>query len=120
MYDNMELRQRPIPSWKALEWLAKDYGLSVKEEETYDKVYLQNSSDWQQDPPILVVTNHDFCPCKRRYKWDLRATIDSVKYNWPKIHGKFDSSTSCAKAYRLFHAKHVIHTYLVCFRTTVF
>ena len=45
MYTNVN-RERLLPSWKALERLAQDYGQSVTEEAPYDKVYEEISTDW--------------------------------------------------------------------------
>ena len=113
-------KERPIPSWKALEWLAEDYGLSETEDEPYNRLYQKISADWQKDPPVSVVTNTHFCLCERRYKWDPYATIDSIEYNWPQIPGAFTSPESCAEAYGDFHEKHITHTDPVCFRAAVF
>lgn len=84
MFDDINV-ERPVPSWKALEWLGEDYGLSRKEKVPYDKVYLKISEKWQINPPPSVSINVHFCRCPRRYKWDPKTTLDSIEYNWPII-----------------------------------
>jgi len=109
--------ERPIPSWKALEWLVEDYQLL---NERYDRVYQYISSGWQESPPVSVVTNNHFCPCKRRYKWNPKATIDSIDYNLPEIPKAFDSVASCARSYGSFYEEYITHTDPVYFRAAVF
>jgi hypothetical protein len=100
MYTNID-KERPLPSWKALEWLAEDYGQSVTEEAPYDKIYEKISIDWQQEPSVIVSINNYFCLCERRHKWNLEATIDSIEYNWPKLSTSFDTPASCSQVYGL-------------------
>jgi len=119
MFDNTSI-ERPVPCWKALEWLAEDYCLSVTETVSYDKVYEQKSSGWQENPLAAVVTNNHFCLCKRCYKWSPHATTDLVEYNWPYILESFEILALCTEAYRAFHVEHITHTDPVCFRVAVF
>jgi len=44
MYDKMVM-ERTIPSWKDLEWLVEDYGLSITKDAPNDEVYLHISSN---------------------------------------------------------------------------
>lgn len=119
MFKDMAV-ERPIPSWKALEWLVEDYGQSVEEDQPYDQIYDKISKDWQVNPPTAVSTNGHFCKCERRYRWNPSATIDSVEYNGPKIPGNFLTPNQCAESYSRFFELHNTHTDPVCFRAAVF
>lgn len=57
--------EQPIPSWKAIEWLLEDYGLSRVEKHAWDLVYREMGKfgamvDWTTDPPPAVATNAHF------------------------------------------------------------
>jgi hypothetical protein len=104
-------KENPLPSWRAINWIVEDYGLSRTEQLSWANVYRATvDSTWTVDPPPAVATNIHFCACERRFKWEQGATIDSVEYNWPKIPGQFDTSTHCAEAYKKFWEMHKTHT----------
>ena len=114
-------KENPLPSWRAINWIVEDYGLSRTEQLSWANVYRATvDSTWTVDPPPAVATNIHFCACERRFKWEQGATIDSVEYNWPKIPGQFDTSTHCAEAYKKFWEMHKTHTDPVCYRAAIF
>ena len=113
--------EQPLPSWAAMDWLMEDYGYNREEVITWDKAYKKLEADFQVNPPAAVLLNGHFCKqCNRRYKWDPKATINSVEYNWPQIPGLFDTPAHCADAYEAFFQIHKDHTDPVCFRAAVF
>jgi hypothetical protein len=111
----------PLPTWQGIEWLLEDYGLSRREEKSWDLVYkrLQDSS-WSTEAPAAVRSNGHFCNCPRRFLWAPDALISSVEYNWPKIPGLLDIATNYAAAYQDFFRSHQEHIDPVCFRAAVF
>lgn len=78
MFKNMEV-ERHVPSWKALEWLIEDYGLSLVEMEPYERMYPQISTNWRIDLLAAVMTTAYFCPSEKRHKWRPNTTIDSME-----------------------------------------
>ncbi len=114
--------EKPLPTWRALNWILEDYGLSRGEEYSWDLVYKKLvDATWSRNPPPAVMADAHFCnQCDRRFKWAPDATIDSVEYNWPLIPGQFDTSENCAEAYSAFCEKHKNHTDPVCFRAAIF
>jgi hypothetical protein len=106
----------PLPSWKGIEWLLEDYGLTHREEKSWDLVYQRvRDSSWSQEAPMAVKSSGHFCDCSRRFLWAPDALISSVEYNWPVIQGLFDTSSNCALAYQQFFQVHQEHTNPVCF-----
>ena len=111
----------PLPTWTAIEWLLEDYGLSRREERSWDLIYKEIVNvNWTDAAPEAVRTNGHFCDCKRRFKWAPDSLIDSVEYNWPLIPGQFDTALNCATAYEGFWQIHHTHTDPVCFRAAIF
>ena len=64
--------EQPIPSWKALEWLLEDVGLSrvisTAPDDAHDVVYRRICRGWSVTPPLAVTNDPRFCNCPRRYK----------------------------------------------------
>jgi hypothetical protein len=60
--------EEPLPTWQGIEWLLEDYGLSRREEKSWDLVYkrLQDSS-WSTEAPAAVRSNGQFCNCPRHF-----------------------------------------------------
>lgn len=113
--------EMPLPSWAAMDWLLEDYGYEREEAISWDVAYRTLEGDYQVEPPAAVALDGHFCrQCRRRCKWDPKATIDSVEYNWPEIPGSFDTPAHCAEAYDGFFDIHRSHTDPVCFRAAVF
>jgi hypothetical protein len=111
----------PLPTWKGIEWILEDYGLSRHEEKSWDLIYQRvRDSTWSQEAPASVRSNGHFCDCPRRFLWAPDALIDSVEYNWPIIPGQFDTAANCTLAYQQFFQVHQGHTDPVCFRAVVF
>lgn len=122
LFDN-DLEQ-PIPSWRALEWLLEDVGLSrvipTAPEDAHDVVYRRICRGWSVTPPLAVTNDPRFCNCPRRYKWPPHALIDSLEYNWPIIPGSFVNPRECYDSYMRFSYEHREHQDPVCFRAAVF
>jgi hypothetical protein len=111
----------PLLTWKGIEWILEDYGLSKHEEKSWDLIYQRvRDSTWSQEAPTSVRSNGHFCDCPRRFLWAPDALIDSVEYNWPIILGQFDTAANCTLAYQQFFQVHQGHTNPVCFRAAVF
>jgi hypothetical protein len=111
----------PLPTWEGITWLLEDYGLTRREEKSWDLVYQRvRDATWTQDAPVSVQSNGHFCNCARRFLWAPDALIDSVEYNWPIIPGQFDTAQGCTLAYQQFFEVHQGHTDPVCFRAAVF
>jgi len=119
MFNNMAL-EHPIPFGDVLEWIVEHYSMTVKENISYNQVYEEISANWQVYPPLAVFTNGHFCQCEQWHKWNPRATIDSIEYNWLVIPGQFSTLGECAESYVMFHNRHIYYTNLVCFRAVVF
>ena len=112
--------EEPIPTWSALSWLLEDYDLSRTEEVPADLHYRKISRQWSHNPPLVVASHHNFCPCKRRCKWDPQATLTSVEYNWPFIPGPMSTATECQATYKKKFDVHIHHLDPICFRVAVF
>jgi hypothetical protein len=111
----------PLLTWKGIEWILEDYGLSRHEEKSWDLIYQRvRDSTWSQEAPASVRSNGHFCECPRHFLWAPDALIDSVEYNWPIIPGQFDTAANCTLAYQQFFQVHQGHTDPVCFRAAVF
>ena len=99
----LDIASIPLPTWEGIAWLLEDYGLSRREEKSWDLVYQRvRDSTWIQDAPVLVQCNGHFCNCARRFLWAPDALIDSIEYNWPIIPGQFGTAQGCALAYQQF------------------
>lgn len=120
LFDHKE--EVPFPTWKALEWILEDYGVSRKGWRQWDKIYPRLSAQWPITMPVAVATNPHLCPlkCARRYKWAPWAKLDTIPYNWPQIPGSFSSYQECSEAYRAFFEAHRHHTDPLCFRAAIF
>jgi hypothetical protein len=102
----------PLPTWKGIEWILEDYGLSRHEEKSWDLIYQRvQDSTWSQEAPALVKSNGHFCDCPRRFLWAPDALINSVEYNWPIILGQFDTAATYALAYQQFFQVHPLLGY---------
>lgn len=116
--------EQPIPSWRALEWLLEDVGLSrvipTTLEDQHDVVYRRICRGWSLIPPLTVTNDPRFCNCPRRCKWPPHALIDSLEYNWPVVPGSFVSPEDCYESYMRFSYEHRTHQDPVCFRAAVF
>jgi hypothetical protein len=70
----------PLPSWKGIEWLLEDYGLTRREEKSWDMVYQRvRDSSWSQEALVAVKSSGHYCDCSRRFLWTPDALIDSVE-----------------------------------------
>jgi len=111
--------EEPIPSWKALEWILEDVGLSqqidTRPEEAHDVVYRRICHGWSPEPSVTVTNDPRFCGCQRRWKWPPQALIDSLEYNWPVIPGNFVTYQDCYESYMHFLYAHRDHQDPVCF-----
>lgn len=116
--------EQPIPSWKALEWILEDVGLSRQVDtdprQSHDQVYRRTCGGWSRTPPLSVTNDPRFCNCPRRYKWPNNALIDGLEYNWPIIPGSFVTARDCFESYTRFSLDHRQHHDPVCFRAAVF
>jgi len=99
------LNKIPYVSWRALEWILKDYGLIRYEWESkyVDKSLQEKGRDpllaWTIEPPPAVLIDLYFCPCERHYKWAPNSTIANVEYNWLRIVRSFQSYQDCYNTY---------------------
>lgn len=112
--------EEPILTWSAISWMLEDYGLSRTEEVPADIAYRKNSRQWYHNPPPAVASHPNFCPCKKRCKWNPQATLTSVEYNWPFIPGPMSTAEECKSTYKRFFDIHIHHLDPVCFRAAVF
>ena len=121
-YPNMfdKLDEEPIPTWSAISWLLEDYGLSRVEDIPADIYYKQISRQWSSIPPLAVSSHPHFCPCPRRCKCNLAATLSSVEYNWPLILGPKATAAECKITYGHFFQIHIHHKDPVCYKAIVF
>ena len=123
-YDHMfeSKEEIPFPTWRAIEWILEDCGLSQKAWRQWDKLYPRISLSWTVAPPVVVAQHPHFCPLRgtRRYKWAPWARIDTIPYNWPIIPGHFNTWQECAEAYGTFFEAHRLHFDSVCFRAAIF
>ena len=121
-YENMfdSPAEEPVPTWLAMSWLLEDYGLSRNEDIPADIQYKRISRQWSEVPPVAVLTHPHFCDCPRRCKWDPKATLTSLEYNWPLIQGPKSTAAECKATYFKFFQSHIHHKDPVCFRAAVF
>jgi hypothetical protein len=116
--------EQPIPSWKALEWILEDVGLSRRvstdPKQSHDKVYRRSCHGWSRGPPLSVTNDVRFCNCPRRYKWPPNSLLDTLEYNWSLIPGSFVTPQACHASYMEFSQIHRQHRDPVCFRPAVF
>ena len=120
VFETPEEREFSIPTWKALEWLVEDFGMTRTIRLAEDRQYQLISGNWPEGVPQSVTSDPRFCNCERRGKWAPDATIDSTNYNWPVIVGSFETWSSCAAAYNQHYELHKDHEDPVCFRSAVF
>ena len=107
--------EQSIPTWEAFDWLINDYGYLCKEKKGYDQLYAEELKDnYQDEAPEAVKKNGHFCDCRRRYRWNPEALINS-EYKWPMIPSTFTTPVEYTETYNAFFEAHKAHTDLVLF-----
>jgi hypothetical protein len=101
VFETDEEKQFHVPTWKALEWLVEDFGMTRTLRIIEDKQYQMSSGAWQEGVPLGVSSDPRFCTLgPRRGKWSPEATIESTNYNWMMIEGSFSTWENCAATYQ--------------------
>jgi hypothetical protein len=121
VFETEEEKQYHIPTWKALEWLVEDFGMTRTLRIVEDRQYQMTSGVWPKGVPLSISSDPHFCTLGPRCgKWSPEATIKSINYNWMLIEGSFSTWEDCATTYQRHYELHKDHEDGVCFRSTVF
>ena len=121
LFESISAFEARIPTWQALGWILKNYGMFHIEDISWDLEYKSLvDATWIVEAPPSVVMNSNFCKCPRRHKWRHDALIDWKAYNWSIILGKFKTSVDCTESYAFFFKTHKEYTNPICFRAAIF
>ena len=117
VFETPEERGFSISTWRALEWLVEDFGMTRTIRIAEDRQYQLVLGGWPEGVPQSVTSDPRYCNLgERQGKWLPDATIDSTNYNWLVIAGSFETWSSYNQHYEL----HKDHEDPVCFRSAVF
>ena len=101
VFETKKEKQYHVPTWKALECLVEDFGMTCTLHIVKDRQYQMTSTMWPERILLGVSSDPQFCALgPRRGKWSPKATIESTNYNLMLIEGSFNTQEDCATTFQ--------------------